>query len=198
MANPAQMGFGFEAMAEEQETAHLRSEMEAGITAYRAMLEQHNQAMLAGDEKRVMAIRKEANRLAVKLNGGEPSILGGAGAPGYVLMDSTAAPPGMVPTWGEQGEFDIKVGDMPVHIRMDGMLGICQSMSMWPGFSASVVEPEKPFFSETGFRSFIGVHADPSPGITPDEFARQVIAEHIRGECKGKLRSVKEEYRGRY
>ncbi len=81
---------------------------------------------------------------------------------------------------------------------MDGMLGICQSMSLWPGFSANVVEPEKPFFSETGFRSFIGVHADSSPGITPDEFARAVITAHIRTECKGKLRPVKDEYRGRY
>jgi hypothetical protein len=192
------MGFGFEAMAEERETAHLPAQMDAGIDAYRAMLEEHNRAMLAGDEKRVMALRKEANRLAVKLNGGEHGILGGPDAPGYVLMRSTAAPPGTVPIWGQQGEFDIKVGDMPVHIEMDGMLGICQSMSVWPGFSANVVEPEKPFFSETGFRSFIGVHADASPGITPDEFAHQVIAAHIRGECKGKLRSVKEEYRGRY
>lgn len=196
--NSEQLGFGFEAMAEEQETAHLPSEMEAGIGAYRVMLEQHHQAMLEGDEKRVMAIRKDANRLAVKLNGGEPSILGGPDAPGYVLMDSTAARPGMVPMWGQEGEFDIKVGDMPVHIKMDGMLGICQSMSMWPGFSANVVEPEKRFFSETGFRSFIGVHAESHAGITPDEFAREVIASHIRGECKGKLRSVKEEYRGRY
>ena len=198
MKNPEQMGFGFEAMAEEQETAHLPSEMEAGIAAYRAMLEQHNRAMLDGDEKRVMAIRKEANRLAVKLNGGELGVLGGPDAPGYVLMDSTAAPLGTVPMWGQQGEFDIKVGDMPVRIRMDGMLGICQSMSMWPGFSANVVEPEKPFFSETGFRSFIGVHAEPHAGITPDEFAREVIVAHIKGECKGKLRAVKEEYRGRY
>jgi hypothetical protein len=198
MTNPEQMRFGFEAMVEERETAHLPSEMEAGIAAYRAMLEQHNQAMLDGDEKKVMAIRKEANRLAVKLNGGEIGILGGREAPGYVLMDSTAATPGTVPMWGQQGEFAIKVGDMPVHIKMDGMLGICQSMSMWPGFSANVVEPDKPFFSETGFRSFIGVHADPPPGITPDEFAREVIAAHIRGECKGKLRAVKEEYRERY
>jgi hypothetical protein len=55
-----------------------------------------------------------------------------------------------------------------------------------------------PFFSETGFRSFIGVHAEPTPGIKPDEFAREVIAAHIRGECKGKVRPVKQEYRERY
>ena len=112
-------------------------------------------------------------------------------------MDGTAAVPGTVPMWASR-EFDIKVGDMPVHIKMDGMLGICQSMSLWPGFSANVIDPEKPFFSETGFRSFIGIHAEPPPGIKPDEFAQEVIAAHIRGECKGKLRPVKQEYRERY
>jgi hypothetical protein len=71
-------------------------------------------------------------------------------------------------------------------------------MSLWPGFSAHAVEPDKPFFSETGFRSFIGVHAESSPGITPDVFAREVIAAHIRGECKGKLRPVNAEYRDRF
>jgi hypothetical protein len=198
MANPEQMGFGFEAMAEEQETAHLPSEMEAGIGAYRVMLEQHHQAMLESDEKRVMAIRKEANRLAVKLNGGELGVLGGPDAPGYVLMDSTAAPPRAVPMWGQKGEFDIKVGDMPVHVKMDGMIGVSAGMSLWPGFSANVVAPEKPFFSETGYRSFIGAHADLVPGLTPDAFVREVIAAYIEGDCKGRLRSVKPEYRERY
>lgn len=35
-------------------------------------------------------------------------------------------------------------------------------------------------------------------GTTPEEFAREVIAAHIRGECKGKVRPVKQEYRERY
>jgi hypothetical protein len=60
-------------------------------------------------------------------------------------MDGTSAAPGTVPMWGQKGEFDIKVGEMPVHIKMDGMLGICQSMSLWPGLSANVIDPEKPF-----------------------------------------------------
>jgi hypothetical protein len=61
-----------------------------------------------------------------------------------------------------------------------------------------VVEFEKPFLSETGYRSFVGVHADLVPGLTPEVFVRKVIAEHIKGPCKGKLRPVKPEYRGRY
>lgn len=194
MTQPEQLGFAFDKIREEQETAHLPNEIEQGIAHYRGMLEKHNTAMLAGDEKTAMDIRREANRLAVKLNGGEPGILGGRDAPGYLLMDGTAAAPGVVPAWGQKGEFDIKVGDMPVHIKMDGMLGICQSMSLWPGFEAHAADYDKPFLSETGFRSFIGVHADIAPGLTPDAFAREVIQHFLKTECKGKLRKIGANY----
>jgi hypothetical protein len=185
-----QLGFGFEQMAEEKETAHLPGEMEQGIAHYRGMLEQHNAAMLAGDEKGAVAVQKEAVRLAVKLNDGEPGILGGPEAPGYVLMNATAALPGTVPMWGQKGEFDIKVGEMPVHIKMDGMLGISRHCNIWPGFSAHAIDYDKPFLSETGFRSFIGVHANLVPGLTPDTFAREVIQHFLKTECKGKLRKI--------
>ena len=198
MTQPQQLGFGFDKIREEQETAHLPSEIEQGIAHYRGMLEKHHAAMLAGDEKGAAAIQKEAVRLAVKLNDGEPGILGGPEAPGYVLMDATAAPAGTVPVWGQKGEFNINVGDTPVHIRMDGMLGIGRHCAIWPGFDATVVDPEKPFFSETGYRSFIGVHAKLVPGLTTDAFAREVIQSYLKAECKGKLRPVKQEYRERY
>ena len=77
MTQPQQLGFGFDKIREEQETAHLPSEIEQGIAHYRGMLEKHNAAMLAGDEKGAASIQKEAVRLATKLNDGEPGILGG-------------------------------------------------------------------------------------------------------------------------
>jgi len=195
---PQQLGFGFDQIEKEKQTAHLASDIDTGIEQYRGLLEQHNAAMLAGDEKGAVAVQKEAVRLAVKLNDGEPGILGGPEAPGYVLMNGTAAVPGTVPIWGQKGEFDIKVGDTPVHIRMDGMLGISRHCNIWPGFDATVVEPDKPFVSETGYRSFIGVHAKLAPGLTPDVFAREVIQSYLKAECKGNLRPVKQEYRERY
>jgi hypothetical protein len=196
--HPEQLGFGFEEIQEQKETAHLPSEMNDGVTLYRTMLEKNHQAMLAGDEKAAMNIRKEANRLAVKLNGGDLAILGDPDAPGHVLTRETAAPPGTVPMWGQQGDFTIAVGDMKVRIEMEGMIGVSAGMKVWPGFSANVVEPGKPFLSETGFRSFLGAHANLVPGITPDVFAREVIASYIKDDCKGKLRPVREGYRGRY
>jgi len=198
MNQPEQLGFGFDKMFEQQETAHLPSRVDEGIAHYRAMLEKNHQAMLAGDVSTAMEIRKEANRLAHKLNNDEPGILAGPDASGCVLMRETAAPSGTVPMWGQKGDFTITAGNMPVHIIMDGMIGVTAGLSVWPGFSANVVEPDKPFLSETGFRSFLGANADMVPGLTPDVFAREVIAAYIKGECKGKLRPVKEEYRRRY
>ena len=148
-ASPDQLGFGFEAMLDEQEAAHLPAAIDEGIEAYRKMLEKNHQAMLAADEKTAMAVRKEANRLAVKLNNGEPGILGGPDAPGAVLMRETAAPSGTVPMWGQRGDFTITVGNMPVHIIMDGMICASASMNVWPGFSANVVQPDRPFLSES-------------------------------------------------
>jgi hypothetical protein len=193
-----QMGLGFDAMLDEQETAHLPCSMEAAIPEYRRLLQHHHQAMLAADVKQAMAIRKEANRLAVKVNGGDLGILADSDSAGNVLERETAAPPDTVPMWGQQGDFVIQVGSTPVHIAMEGILGASAGMSVWPGFSANAVEPDKPFFSETGFRSFLNVHADMAPGMTPDSFVRKVIESHIRGECKGRLRPASQEYRGRY
>jgi hypothetical protein len=40
--------------------------------------------------------------------------------------------------WGQQGDFTVNVGDMPVHIVMDGMIGASAGMNVWPAFSANV------------------------------------------------------------
>ena len=70
--------------------------MAEAIPVYRKLIESHDRAMVAGDEKAAMKIRKEANRMAVKLNGGEMGVLGGPDAPGYALMRETAAPAGNI------------------------------------------------------------------------------------------------------
>lgn len=115
-----QLGFGFDQLFEEQQSAHLPSAMEEAIPVYRGMIERHHAAMLAADEAQVKAIRKEAHRLAVKLNNGEPGILADRDtSPGYVLTRETAAPAGTVPMWGQQGEFTIDVKGMKVRCGTD-------------------------------------------------------------------------------
>jgi len=179
----------------ERETAHLPSTMEEAVPFYRLLIRQHHAAMLAADIETAMRLRKEAELLAVRLNGGEPGILAGEDAPGCVLARETAAEPGTVPLWGQEGEFTVTVNAMRVRIEMDGMFGIGSLFMFWPGFAAHAVDLGQPFLSETGYRSFLGIHADAAPGLTPDAFAGKIIASHIRRELKGRLVAIEPRYR---
>jgi hypothetical protein len=194
MTHPEQLGFGFDEILREQETAHLPGTMEEGIPYFRKLIERHNEAMLAGDAETAMAIREEATELAYKLNGNSTAIKGGPDASCYVLERATPAPAGAVPLWGQTGEFTIDVDGMKIRIEQDGMFGLGTSVAFWPGFSAHAVDDDKPFLSETGYRSFLGIHADTVPGITPDMFARDVILSHIRGKPKGKIAKIERSY----
>jgi hypothetical protein len=166
MTQPQQFGFGFDQMFEEQRTAHLPSTMEEAIPYYRGLIEKYNAAMLLRDLPAIEKIQQEAEDLAVKLNGGELlGIMGGPDAPVYVLERATAAPSGTVPTWGQTA-----------------------------GFSAHAVDYEKPFLSETGYRSFIGYRPDFEPGMTPDVLAQGMIRDYITGKCKGKKRNIQQTY----
>ena len=167
-------------------TAHLPGTMDAAIPYFRGLLERNHAAMLAADEAETRAIHEEARQLAVKLNGGEPGILAHDDAPGYVLARETTASPGESPLWGQTGNLAIEVGGMAVRIEMEGLFGIGSGWGFWPGFCAHAVEWDKPFLSETGYRSFLGIHADPAPGLTPDTFAAKVIEAHIARELRGK------------
>jgi hypothetical protein len=146
--------------------------------------------MFAADAETAMALRKEAERLALRLNGGESGILAGEDSPGRVLARQTAAAPGAVPLWGQEGEFLLDLSGMRVRVEMEGLFGIGCGFGSWPGFSAHAVDPERPFLSETGFCSFLGLHADPAPGLTPDAFAAKVIATHVTRDLKGRLRAI--------
>lgn len=181
-----------------RETAHLPGTMPEGIAYYRVLIKQHHAAMLAADEDTVMTLREEAHLLARKLNDGEPGILASDDAPGCVLERECTARGGEIPRWGQQGTFIITVGSMKVRIELDGMFGIGATCMYWPGFAATVVEPDKPFISGTGYRSFLGIHAERVPNLLPDEFAANVIEAHIRHHMNGKLETVAARYRECY
>lgn len=181
-----------------RQTAHLPGTMPEGLAYHRVLIKQHHAAMLAADAGTVMALREEAHLLARKLNSGEPGILASDDAPGCVLERECAAPVGEVPCWGQAGEFIVSVGAMKVRIELHGMFGIGATCMYWPGFAATVVEPDRPFISSTGYYSFLGIHAERVPNMLPDEFAANVVEAHIRHHLKGKLETVAPRYRERY
>jgi hypothetical protein len=181
-----------------KELAHLPGSMDDALPFYRVLMERHHAAMLAGFESEAMALREEANRLATKLNNYEPGIIAGVDAPGCVLERLTRAEDGTVPLWGQTGAFETTHGAMRVRIEMDGIFGVASNVFPWLGFAAHAVEWGKPFLSETGYRSFIGLRGGLQPGMTPDSFAREIIALRVSRELKGKLVAIKPEYRERH
>lgn len=197
---------GFDALLGEAETTnqkhkfdkrcgHLPASMREGLPYYRDLLERYHQAMMEAASGEVMRLREEAHDLALRLNHGQPGIIANDDSPGNVLTRETAAPPGIVPTWGRCGDFIIDVGTMKVRIELDGLFGICSSHCYWPGFAARTVEPDKPFLSGTGYRSFLGIHAEPLPGLTPDEFYARVIESYVTDSLKGKLPLIEDRWK---
>ncbi|MBC7314495.1 MAG: hypothetical protein H5U11_18540 [Rhizobium sp.] len=206
MNHAASAQLGFEALLQsaesenrylkfERETAHLPSTMADALPFYRLLLRQHHAAMLGGNVDETMRLRDEAHKLALRLNGGEAGILAGPDAPGCVLERETAAQLPAVPIWGQTGDLEITVGAMRVRIAMNGVFGIGSSIGFWPGFAAHAVDLDKPFLSQTGYRSFLGIHADPVAGLTPPEFAAKVVTAHVERDLKGKLFTIEDRYR---
>lgn len=198
--------FGFDALLAEvetdngnrvfaRETAHLPGTTQEAIPYFRTLIGRNHAAMLAADIEGSHAIHEEARLIARKLDSAGRGILASGDATGYVLARETAAPSGTVPLWEQTGDFVIETSGMTVRIEMEGLFGIGSGWAFWPGFCAHVVAPHKPFLSETGYRSFLGVHADPAPGMTPDAFATMIIDAYVSRELRGKLVSVAERHR---
>lgn len=176
-------------------TAHLPGTMEEALPFYRRMIERHHAAMLAAETGEAMSIREEAHKLAAKLNGGMTGIIARDDSPGCILERESAAAPGLLPLWGQAGEFTVTVDAVRVRIEMQGMFGIGGTSCLFPGFYAHAVDRDRPFLSETGFRTFLGLSGDLVPGLTPEEFARAAIAAYVDRELKGRLLMIEPRYR---
>lgn len=169
--------------------------MDEAVPFFRDLIERHHAAMLAADADEITRLRDEAHKLALRLNKGEPGILAGPDAPGCMLARLTLAGEGAVPLWGQGGSFIVTLGRMRVLIEMDGMFGISAPYCTWMDFCARAVDWNKPFLSETGYRSFLGVHADRVPDMTPDAFAAAVIERFVASTLNGKLVRIQKQYR---
>ena len=194
MTHPQQLGFGFEEMLEAERTAHIPSTMEEAVPYYRQLIEKHHAAMMSGDKDAAMAVRAEADDLAYKLNGNDFGIKGGPDSIASQLERATAAPEGVVPMWGQTGNYTIDVDGMKVRIEQDGIFATGSHAMFWLAFSAHAVDYDKPFLSETGYRSFIGIFAPPEAGVTPEDFARGAIHGHLKREHKGKPYRIEQGY----
>jgi hypothetical protein len=113
------------------------------------------------------------------------------------LERATAAAEGVVPIWGETGNYTIDVDRIKVRIEQDGIVATGSHAMFWLASSAHAVDYDNPFLSETGYRSFIGIFAPPEPGVTPKDFAKGVIRGYLQREHKGKPYRIEQNYVGR-
>ena len=60
------------------------------------------------------------------------------------------------------------------------MFGLGGTTSSTHGFQAYAVDFDKPFLSETGYRSFVGYSPEIAPGMTPADVAREVLSTDLR------------------
>lgn len=175
------------AAAFDRETAHLPQQWEEALAFHKTQIAEHHAAMLANDFDVALRIRSEAHLLARKLNHGKAGILAGDDSPGCRLDGAARAEDGTPPLWGQSGVFDIQTSGLTARIEMGGMFGIGATAMPFLGLSARAVDPAKPFLSNTGYRSFLGVSVEPWQGITPEVFAKAVIEAFVANDLKGRL-----------
>lgn len=176
-----------------QQTAHLPGTLREGIAYFRGLLKRHHAAVLAGDEAGAKRLQEEAHLLALKLNGGERGYLADEQAPGCILQRRTAARLGKVPLWGQVGRFVLEAAGMCIRIEMRGLYGVCGYAS----FNAHAIDLDRPFLSETGFRSFLGYGPGATPGLTVDAYAQRIIEFYVKAELRGRLLPIAPQLRSR-
>lgn len=134
----------------------------------------YNDAIVAGDDDAREQAALEHDAVVYRLNG--DTFFGCRGddtRPGKVLDALHTARPGQVPHWGQDGEFLIEVDGMRVLVNYG-----CEGLRTAPGFDATAVDLEKPYFSETGFRNVYMSVADHA-GRTLEQAVRAEIAEQM-------------------
>lgn len=158
-----------------KKTAGLPTTWDEAYPFYWELVHEHHRLMMEADVEAVMALREQAYDLAYKLNDGKPGILADENSSGRKLSRETRATAGEVPLWGQAGDFIIEVEGMKICIEMQGIFGICGKHAYWLGFAAHIVDKGKPFITETGYRSFLGIGMEPESNLTTAEIAWRVV-----------------------
>jgi hypothetical protein len=185
----------FEAFAAaelESKRAHLPATLDEGAAYLLELFRRLDAAIRRGDQGSFEQIAMEAEDLAIDLNGGSNLGMCAPEGAAFILESKTRAPDGQVPLWGQQAEFLIALPAFRVRIEFDGIYGCC-----FPGFGAHAVDWDRPFLSETGYRSFLGSHNHFAAGMSVADYVRATLESFIADKkygLKGRLLAIKPEY----
>lgn len=166
------------------------------VERYRSALRKHDAAMRALDFDGVDRAYNEAREIAVAQNKGTLGVGAQDGA-GARLSEATSADLDADPLWGQAGTFHVTVLRCRVRISWNGLMSIGGNMGFGGPFYIHAVDWQKPFFSETGFRSFLGCSVEPTPRLSPASFVERTLSTHFEKEMRGRLVTIDEYYQSR-
>lgn len=159
------------------------------IEAYGLTIEAYHKAALKNDEKGMLDAYCRARAAVANYWGSPPG--NEYGGPREVfdcwasaaqhLSSQVAAPDGEIPMYGQRGRFMLVIAGCRVDFHYDGLFGIC-------GGAGHVIDLDKPFISDTGFRSFQVTPFDHlvwTGGIPVDEYMRRTCTAQL---CSGDKR----------
>jgi hypothetical protein len=146
----------------------------------RAQVARYHDAVLAGDLEALDLSQSTYEALVYVLNG--HTMFGSAADEDratHVLARAVAAPPGQVPCWGQSGDFLVEVDGMRVRVEF------AKGLHNHHGITLHAVDLDRPFLSETGYRSHF-VTVTSHLGETVEQAVRRAIAQVLESEGKPK------------
>jgi N6-adenosine-specific RNA methylase IME4 len=126
--------------------AELPADIDTLVTMYGAALVQLDLAAANCDQLEVDAMCRRLELLQERANGNNRFGMSCDDSPAERLRAENASPPGVAPSWGQRGVFRLVVEDVPHIVTHDEHMQ----------FAVYAEDPDQPFLSETGYRSFAG------------------------------------------
>ncbi|EIF32274.1 hypothetical protein BCh11DRAFT_07863 [Burkholderia sp. Ch1-1] len=146
-------------------------------------------AVLDADDKAAGTAADRYEAVVWKLNGGTfagSRDVANPDAAGHLVEQHCSAAPGTVPMWGQRGEFLITVSGVRAVVELGEGFGRFRI-----GFAFHVVDADKPFISETGYKSHFETYKG---GRTVEQAAIAVFSACLaEGRCM-----LDAEYRERF
>jgi hypothetical protein len=136
-------------------------------------------AVLEADDKAADTAADQYDAVVWKLNGGTfrgARDVANSNAAGHLVERHCCAAPGTVPMWGQRGEFLITVSGVRAVVELGDGFGRYRI-----GFAFHVVDADKPFISETGYKSHFAAFQS---GRTVEQVAIAVFSACLaEGRC---------------
>ena len=149
--------------------------IQAALPGFLDLLRRFDECMRADNVAGAMLIHEEADKYAADLQGGNPFGMLCLDGAAHLLDKAAAAPDGEIPMWGQRGNFVLQVGLTLIRFEVDGIFGCMDPFH----FSINAVNWDKPFPSETGYRSFFAGVAHVPVGCTVADWVTHAVKEYI-------------------